>query len=651
MLTTGTEKFKSFLKFLEKQYKTLINIPNTTQSLDKKVTFSIYVAQYVMQGREMYLHTEGMTIPQQDIINFDNEIYKIADRVFMSIEETLKLYLKNSSKGNKADIDIEKIANLIENRKNMVCIAARWNTLRVMDVFDLSRERKKQKVPRRLPLLEEPCFCYDRVLETAMGIEHKDGFNPNRGVICMPPSSGKTYAANCYTCLGLMHFWLRFGETGIIRMTNNAGNAQTYGSQCVAMMSSYEWQLIFPEVKKYINGKGVLDIFKNNSAEKVLLKDCNPECNDSIFMFGAEAGINGKRSQLGAIMDDLSNGIDDMDNDELHKKLTDKVMSDVMDRSDDDNAPVIVQGTMYNQYDTQNSFIDNFEKKGMQQFKGRKFIRVTKSGKCFTCLVDIEDHKGNSIAPELYTNEKLTEKKGYFENRGKPYVYNLIYRQKRDSREPKTFDLQFLQLYNYSEKCKTLNKYAQTMIDTTRKSGNDFFAMPIFRLNEETGAYRLVDCIFEQKSLGMVEDPRNEFAQKICKKIEKDNIIECCIENNTSNTTGTLLKSMCKSFGYDVCKFRERYTAKRGINSTKIVRILNMEETIKNYIEFPNPETLPVGHPLRLFMQYLTNWSSLEGQKKTNPDDAPDSVAMFAEEFIFKKKRKGTIKQVGNLWF
>ena len=99
--------------------------------------------------------------------------------------------------------------------------------------------------------------------------------------------------------------------------------------------------------------------------------------------------------------------------------------------------------------------------------------------------------------------------------------------------------------------------------------------------------------------------------------------------------------------GYKSCKFRDRYTSKKGKSSNKVQRILNMEETIKECIEFPKPDTLPVAHPLRLFMQYLCNWSSTEGQKKTNPDDAPDSVAMLAEEFIFKRQRKGIIKDFG----
>lgn len=640
------KKYKSFLDFLNKQYEKLNGIREARTTYEERINLSLYLAEYVVQGQQMYLFPQGM-VDKKDLIHFDNAISKMANLLFEKLEGLIKYYLE--SKQNLG-ISIDRLGEVVDMRNKMLFISARWNNLRVMDVFDMNRERNKQKVPRRLPLLEEPCFCYDRVLETAMGIMHDDGFNPIRGVICMPPSSGKTFNANTYTNLMLMHFWLKYGESGIIRMTNNAENAKNYGNQCATMIEDNLWQEIFPEIKKYINAKGQMDCFKNRSAEKLLLKDCNSEVSDSIFMFGAEAGINGKRSMLGAVLDDLSNGMDDMDNDELHKKLTDKVMGDVMDRSDDDNSPIIVQGTMYNQYDTQNSFIDMWESRGLKKLRGFKFVRVTPDGKCFTCLVDIEDSNGNSIAPLLYTNEKLKEKKDYFANRGKPYVYNLIYRQQKDQREPKTFDLQFLDLYDFKKDKSQLDSYAMTMIDTTRKSGNDFFSMPIFRLNKESGKHRLVDVLFVQKSLGIVDDPNNVFAKKVCNKIIDSNITECCIENNTSNTTSALLKELCNAMNYNSCKFRERYTSKKGKGSTKVVRILNMEETIKNYIEFPDPTTLPVGHNLRLFMQYLTKWSSTEGQKKTNPDDAPDSLAMYAEEFIFKKQRLGEIIPIRSFW-
>ena len=633
------KKFNSLLKFIDEQF---VKLKKMTNKVDK-FNFAMYVAEYVCKGQELYLNAEN-SISTQDCIFFDNEISKKALFLYEIMEDLLASFINRKG---KIPIEVEEISDLIDTRNKMLYISARWNTLQVMRVFDMDRERNKQKVPRRLSLLVEPCFCYDRVLETALGIMHEDGFNPNRGVTCLPPSSGKTYVANCYTILMVMHFWIRYGESGLIRMTNNGTNAQNYGDQCAKMIEDKVWLYIFPELRKYINAKGQLDCWKNRSVEKLLLKDCNPEVSDSIFMFGVEAGINGKRSMLGAVLDDLSNGVDDMDNDELHKKITDKVMSDVMDRSDDDNSPILIQGTMYNQFDTQNSFIDIWEKKGLRRFTKFKFISITPDGKCFTCLVDIENKDGESIAPDLYTQEKLISKRQYFESRGKPYVYNLIYRQKRDCREPKTFDLQYLTLYNYKDnaKNKNLDKFTVSMIDASRKSGNDFFSMPILKKNNSNGKYRLVDCIFEQKSLGINDDPNNMFAKKVCKKVIDSNMTECCVENNTSNTSSMLLKIICGAMGYKSCKFRDRYTSGRGKGSTKITRILSMEETIKEYIEFPNPETLPPTHPLRLFMKYLTDWSSTEGQKKTNPDDAPDSIAMFAEEFVFKKQRKGKIKE------
>ena len=633
-----TNKFKSLLAFIDNYLEKL----KTTQKKVDKFNLAMYISENIVKGQELYLHADS-SIPTQDIILFDNEISKKALIVYETMESLLCYFIGGEG---KSFINAEAKGELIDNRNKMLYISARWNTLQVMRVFDMDRERNKQKVPRRLPLLVEPCFCYDRVLETALGINHIDGFNPNRGVTCLPPSSGKTYAANCYTNLMLMHFWLRYGESGLIRMTNNGTNAQNYGDQCAKMIEDKVWLNLFPELRKYINAKGQLDCWKNRSVEKLLLKDCNPEVSDSVFMFGVEAGINGKRSMLGAVLDDLSNGQDEMDNDERHKSITDKVMSDVMDRSDDDNSPILIQGTMYNQYDTQNSFIDIWEKEGLKKLPKFKFIRVTPDGKCFTCLVDIEDKEGHSIAPDLYTDKKLISKKQYFENRGKPYVYNLIYRQKRDSREPKTFDIQFLNTYDYREHSKNiLDDFSVTMVDTSRRSGSDFFTMPIFKKNLKNGKYRLVDCIFEQKSLGINDDANGVFAKKVCRKIINSNMTECCLESNTSNTSSFLLKSICNNMGYKSCKFRDRYTSGKGKGSNKVTRILNMEETIKEYIEFPLPETLTQGHPLRLFMQYLSAWSSTEGQKKSNPDDAPDSIAMVAEEFIVNQQRKGTIKE------
>ena len=199
--------------------------------------------------------------------------------------------------------------------------------------------------------------------------------------------------------------------------------------------------------------------------------------------------------------------------------------------------------------------------------------------------------------------------------------------------------------YRWGELPESLDKYCLSIMDLTRKNGNDYFANPYLRYNPENGLYYLTDAIFEQKSLGLVNDPKNEFRDKVCNKIYTTNTTELCIENNTSNTTGTLLKERCKELGYKNCKIRERYTSKQYGVGGKVQRILNMEETIKNYIVFPQKDTIPTGHPLYQFMEQLNNWNSKD-TSRNNHDDAPDVLAMFSEEFIFKKVRVSVVRGV-----
>lgn len=613
-----------------------------------RLTLLIAASKKTQDAQQLYLDYayENPNKDLKDVIRFDYTVSYYANRLYRALDNLLEYYIQNRE---SKKMDFMKPTTLLDANalmQKMMYISARWYSERQMNVWDWDKPLNKKKLPPRLPLLRDVMPCFDRVLAVKMGIEFKDGFNPKRLIVCVPPSSGKTYEANIYTDQMLAHHFIRFAETGIIRMTNNAENAYNYGSQVYKMMTDDKFVKIFPELAVYRTAGGKIKLFSNESREKYLLKDCNPECTDSMFLFGRDAGINGKRSLLGAIIDDLSDGQTTMDNDDIHKKMTDKVMSDVLDRSDDDDCPIIIMGTMYNEFDVQNAFINMWERRELIQHPEYKNVRYTKDGKCAICLVDVEDEEGNSIAPDLYTNEKLQEKKEHFVSTGKPYVYNLIYRQKKDSREPKTFADETLMHYTWGELPEGLDKFSLSMIDLTRKNGNDYFANPYLRYNPDDGLYYLVDTIFEQKSLGLVNDPKNEFRDKVCRKLIFNNTVECCIENNTSNTTGTLLKERCKELGYIGCKFRERFTTKRQ-NATggKVQRIMNMEETIKNYIVFPDKSTIPVGHPLFQAMEQLNNWNSKDNSRN-NHDDFPDVLAMFADEFIFKRS---TIAQIAGM--
>ena len=502
-------------------------------------------------------------------------------------------------------------------------------------VYDLDKPEKNKKLPKRLPILSDALACFDNILCTKLGVKTESNIHLKRLVICMPPSSGKTYAANAYTVLTLCHHHIRFAETGIIRMTNNMDNAKIYGSQVHNMMTDPVFVNVFPEYRKYITADNKNKLFSYESAEQYLLRDCSNECFNSIFMFGWDSGINGKRSLLGSVLDDISDGTNTMDSDDFHKKQTAKVMTDVTDRNDSDDCPIIIMGTMYNENDVQNTFIDMWER-NLEPHPYLRNVQVTKDGTCGVCLIDIENESGNSIAPELYPDSLLQSKKEFCARTGKMYMYNLIYRQKRDSREPKTFALNTLK--QYTSLPKTLSKTSKSFIDTTRKNGSDYFAQPFCYYDEENNLWYLVDCIFEQKSLGIISDPKNKFKEKVCNKIIANNTTQCGIESNTSNTTGALLKDRLTQLGYTDCRFIEKYTyGKKG--QSKFTRILDMEEAIKEHIVFPSP-LYGMSTEMQRFMEQLTGWNSKGKQGRANPDDAIDSIALFAKTFIQEKKLK-----------
>lgn len=633
-------KTKQAINYIDDCITQIAKFSKTAKSMktfnEKRMYSALIACSAIEKAQNLYLIEAESKINynRNQVINYDYTVSQYANRLY-AITSNLVAQYKNSKIDDIKDVSMQDVATLVNYNRKMLYIAARWSTQRLIEIYDLDKPEKNKKLPKRLPILSDALACFDNILCTKLGVKTESNIHLKRLVICMPPSSGKTYAANAYTVLTLCHHHIRFAETGIIRMTNNMDNAKIYGSQVHNMMTDPVFVNVFPEYKKYITADNKNKLFSYESAEQYLLRDCSNECFNSIFMFGWDSGINGKRSLLGSVLDDISDGTNTMDSDDFHKKQTAKVMTDVTDRNDSDDCPIIIMGTMYNENDVQNTFIDMWER-NLEPHPYLRNVQVTKDGTCGVCLIDIENESGNSIAPELYPDSLLQSKKEFCARTGKMYMYNLIYRQKRDSREPKTFALNTLK--QYTSLPKTLSKTSKSFIDTTRKNGSDYFAQPFCYYDEENNLWYLVDCIFEQKSLGIISDPKNKFKEKVCNKIIANNTTQCGIESNTSNTTGALLKDRLTQLGYTDCRFIEKYTyGKKG--QSKFTRILDMEEAIKEHIVFPSP-LYGMSTEMQRFMEQLTGWNSKGKQGRANPDDAIDSIALFAKTFIQEKKLK-----------
>lgn len=571
----------------------------------------------------------------EDRINFDYKNSDYANKYYSVCEKIIQEY-----EINDYEYDAEfllKIQTLKKLKKKMLEISARWFSQRFIEVYEYDKQPRSKKLPKRLPLLKEAFFFTDRMLETKMGIIFEDGIMPLKGLFSVQPNSGKSFVCNVFCVRGLVLHKIYFKSSGIIRMTNTGKNALGFSGQCKNMLSDKKIVSIYPELTKYFTQNGKCTLFKREPLEEWLLADLGNEIRASMFAVGRDSAINGMRNDVALVIDDLSDGFEQMNNDQAHKDMVTKYDVDIDSRKEDENVPELFVGTMFNEFDVLNTLIERaITKYGkLVQLKDKKGNIIypnsylTPDYKQVFILVDCFNEKGESLAPKLITTEKLIEKQ---ENM-KPYEFDLVYRQKRTSREPRLFEYNTLITYDNID-----NDFDTTIcvLDPTRKNSSDYFVMSVFN---KTGnnRYRFIDCICKQKSLGKLNDPKNKFANEVADFLIKYHCTHLYIENNVSNLIGSLFENLLKSKGYTFCKIEEVYNTK-----SKIERILNMETTIKNHIEFPRKNLFPRKHDMFIAMEQLTRFDATNINQKGNFDDVPDNIAMFAKKFIFEKPRKTT---------
>ena len=92
--------------------------------------------------------------------------------------------------------------------------------------------------------------------------------------------------------------------------------------------------------------------------------------------------------------------------------------------------------------------------------------------------------------------------------------------------------------------------------------------------------------------------------------------------------------------GYNGCKIEEIFTTKQRGKEGKVQRIMSQEATITRNIEFPDKSILKPQSDLALFMEDLTRFDSKETVSRKRHDDAPDSLAIYSDKFLFNKQNR-----------
>lgn len=244
------------------------------------------------------------------------------------------------------------------------------------------------------------------------------------------------------------------------------------------------------------------------------------------------------------------------------------------------------------------------------------YTLISTNGKVAIIQVPALDYEtGESVCPELRSTEKVLEDKNAIED----YLFQTNFQQIPTDPEALFFSYHRLKTYETIPQSDYKGTYA--VIDATRKSGKDFFAMPIFKKvpNDDLMEYYLKDCIFTREATKDMYD-------QIVNKIIENHVINLVIESNVTSELIKALNDRLKQQGITYCEIFEKYNT-----VPKQTRIENEKGIIKKQLIFPKKGMFGINTDMGKFMENLT----LYNNSGNNPnDDAPDSLAMFCSEII-----------------
>lgn len=259
-------------------------------------------------------------------------------------------------------------------------------------------------------------------------------------------------------------------------------------------------------------------------------------------------------------------------------------------------------------------------------------VAYNKDGDIIAAIVKVPalDENGQSVCPELRSTEKVLEDKNAIED----YLFQTNFQQ--IPTDPEALFFSYAKLRTYKTIPHTDYNGTYAVIDANRKSGKDFFAMPIMAKveNGDIYDYYLKDCIFTRTATKDMYDD-------IVDKIIEHHIITLVIESNVTSELKAAIDKRLKYRGVMWCEIIELWN-----NVPKATRIETEKGIIKKQMVFPEKGLFGINTDMGQFMDNLTLYNN-EG---TNPnDDAPDSLAMVAAAIIEENAKPQKAEPLPNI--
>lgn len=508
-----------------------------------------------------------------------------------------------------------------------------WN------IHYLELNKVKKSYPTREKVLQSAVWWFNQGLLKKFGLSMPDtekgkyDIKPKKIIFSTMPSSGKSFLCNTLNEMFAELSMILDKSGGVLRVGNKDENILRQSTQTMGLLLNPKVIDIYPENKEFISISGNYAPFAKASEGEWGLKGCEFEPRTSIFTT-RDSALNSIRCRLG-IFDDPSRGQQESSNIKIHEKIVELYNGDFMDRFENEEEMfIILTGTMFNPFDVFSLEIQKALKDGFT--KDNRFLNTYISADKETVVIinDCENEYGESAFPEFISTKALKNKRDSMTE----YDYHCTWRQKPIPAEGLIFSKEYLKFYDDLPPENEMSRFAYATIDPTRRKASDYFSMPIFRFHNPSGKYYLVDIIYVRKSV-------KDLYPTVVKKIIQNNIVRCYYEENIDTSLGVALQEKLAKTNTNAekwCKLKHIYST-----GNKQSRIADMADTIIQNVVFPSEKYANSKTQLGFAVYQLTQYNG----EKSEHDDFPDSLAMFASEEIVFKNRKNIVKTSNKLPF
>lgn len=272
---------------------------------------------------------------------------------------------------------------------------------------------------------------------------------------------------------------------------------------------------------------------------------------------------------------------------------------------------VILGCTAYSIFDIASQLISYYSKGKMKRSAINKYSYLSLDESCvFIKVPKIDDDLDRSTYPQKFSYEEAIKIKE------RDYRSFMAMEQQQPlPPENSPFYIENLHTYDVIPE-EGRSEFCWASLDTARV-GYDYNSMPIFAKVGDN--YYLKDCLY-------LNEPMEKVYGKIVEKIIQHRITKLVVEKNIDTSLKALLDKMLAEQGIGYCEIIEVYATIK-----KEEKIYNMENTIKNYIIFPNMHLYSYSSQMGKFMNDVFGFSYTH---KNEHDDSIDSIATFCQKLI-----------------